>query len=313
LLFALWPLLILVFFSFSSRQEYYVMPGLPGLALLIGGWLSHETTSSLESSDRRSGRISSLILLFIGLAACVACLALAMQAKTPPPNYDIAELLKKNPQDYALSFGHFLDLTPQAMGAFKVPLLVTGVAFALGTIFNFVLRRSNRTFAANVVLAMMAIALLHAAHQGLVIFSPVLSSKVLAQAIESHWSQGIDPVVEDNGDYEAASSVNFYTHRQLRILNGRCNNIWYGSTFPDAPFIFDDNASFAKLWNSGRTVFLVTDAQAGRPKEPTEACPQKEQLPDYVLNASSCVVARWGGKEVLTNEPRLCLVPHRQR
>src|SRR5215469_3721772 len=179
LLFALWPLLILLFFSFSSRQEYYVMPGLPGVALLIGGWLSRETTSSLDSSDRRSGRISSLILLFIGLAACVACMALAIEAKTPPPNYDIAELLKKNPQDYALSFGHFLDLTPQAMGAFKAPLLVTGIAFA-----------------ANVVLTMMTIALLHAAHQGLVIFSPVLSSKVLAQAIESRWQQGIDPVIE---------------------------------------------------------------------------------------------------------------------
>jgi len=313
LLFVLWPLLILVFFSFSSRQEYYVLPGLPGVALLIGGWLSRETTSSLDSADRRSGRISSLILLLIGLAACVACLALAMQAKTPPPNYDIAELLKKNPQDYALSFGHFLDLTPQAMGAFKVPLLVTGIAFALGTIFNFVLRRSNRTFAANVVLTVMTIALLHAAHRGVVIFSPVLSSKVLAQAIDSHWPQGTDPVIEDNGDYEAASSVNFYTHRQLRILNGRCNNIWYGSTFPDAPPIFDDNASFAKLWNSGRTIFLVTDAQARPEQDSTTDCPQKDRLPEYVLNGPNCVVARWGGKEVLTNELKLCPAPDRQR
>jgi 4-amino-4-deoxy-L-arabinose transferase-like glycosyltransferase len=33
LVFAVWPLLILLFFSFSSRQEYYVLPGLPGVAL----------------------------------------------------------------------------------------------------------------------------------------------------------------------------------------------------------------------------------------------------------------------------------------
>jgi len=37
LLFAIWILSVLVFFSFSSRQEYYVIPGVPGLALLIGG------------------------------------------------------------------------------------------------------------------------------------------------------------------------------------------------------------------------------------------------------------------------------------
>src|SRR6476660_643368 len=144
LVFALWQLLILLFFSFSSRQEYYVLPGLPGVALLLGGWLARESASPVQSPERHSGRISSLVLLFVGAAACVACITLAWQAQAPPPNYDIAELLKQNPQDYALSFGHFLDLTPQAMGAFKVPLLVTGIAFAAGTILNFILRRSSR-------------------------------------------------------------------------------------------------------------------------------------------------------------------------
>ena len=189
-------------------------------------------------------------------AACVVCVALAVQSKTPPANYDIAELLKKNPQDYALSFGHFLDLTPQAMGAFKVPLLVTGFAFALGTLLNWLLRRANRAFAANMALAAMMVALLGAAHRGLEIFSPVLTSKTLAEAIERNWKPG--DVIEDNGDYEAASSVNYYTRQQMRLLNGRHNNIWYGSTFPDAPEIFDDDAAFEKLWRSEQRVFLWT-------------------------------------------------------
>jgi 4-amino-4-deoxy-L-arabinose transferase-like glycosyltransferase len=304
LVFALWPLLILLFFSFSSRQEYYVLPGLPGVALLIGGWLAHETASPINSRERHSGKISSLVLVVIGAAACIACITLAWQAQTPPPNYDIAELLKQNPQDYALSFGHFLDLTPQAMGAFKVPLLVTGLAFALGTILNFMLRRANRTFPANLVLAVMTVVLLYEAHEGLAIFSPVLSSKVLAQAIESNWQPGA--IIEDNGDYEAASSVNFYTHRQLRMLNGQCNNIWYGSKFPDAPPIFDDDASFAKLWNSGQTVFLLTDAKAKPSSEVSDRCPQKDRLPSYVKKEDACILAKWGGKLLLTNAPKLC-------
>src|SRR6266481_3065828 len=278
LIFALWPLLILLFFSFSSRQEYYVLPGLPGVALLLGGWLAQESASPLDSSERRSGRISSLVLALVGISACIACITLAGQAKAPPPNYDIAELLKQNPQDYSLSFGHFLDLTPQAMGAFKVPLLVTGIAFALGTILNFFLRRTKRTFAANLILAAMTVALLQAAHEGLVIFSPVLSSKVLAQTIESNWRAGA--MIEDNGDYEAASSVNFYTRRQIRILNGRCNNIWYGSRFPDASRIFDDDASFEKLWHGGQTVFLLTDGKASPYNKVSDECPQKLHLPE---------------------------------
>ncbi|HEY1524599.1 MAG TPA: glycosyltransferase family 39 protein [Candidatus Angelobacter sp.] len=289
LLFAVWALVIMAFFSFSSRQEYYVIPALPGLALLLGGWLARETASPLDSRERRSGRISSLVLLVIGAIACIACVMLAIQAQTPPANYDIAELLKRNPEEYKLSFGHFLDLTGKAMGAFKVPLLVTGVAFALGTLLNWLLRRSNRTFAANMALTAMAVVLLLAAHRGLVIFSPVLTSKTLADAIERNWKPG--DVIEDNGDYEAASGINYYTRRQMRMLNGRHNNIWYGSTFPDAPPVFDDDASFEKLWHSQQRVFLWTE---------------EDTVPNYVKDAGACQLAKWGGKLVLTNGPKPC-------
>ncbi|HEY6272153.1 MAG TPA: glycosyltransferase family 39 protein [Terriglobales bacterium] len=292
LLFAIWFFLVLVFFSFSSRQEYYVIAGIPGLALLLGRWLGKETTSRLESPERRSGKISSLVLMVIGMAACVFAVMLAVQAKTPPLKYDISDLLKKNPQEYELSFGHFLDLTPQAMGAFRVPLLVTGLAFALGTALNWLLRRSQRTFAANLALAAMMVVILHEAHTGLVIFSPVLSSRVLADSIQTRWRPG--DVIEDNGDYEAASSVNYYTGQQMRILNGRRNNIWYGSTFPDAPTIFDDDQAFAKMWQGPQRIFLLTP---------------EDSIPAYVEGAGSCRLAKWGGKLLLTNELKLCPVP----
>jgi 4-amino-4-deoxy-L-arabinose transferase-like glycosyltransferase len=292
LLFAIWTVLVLVFFSFSSRQEYYVIAGIPGLALLLGGWLAKETVSPPESRERRSGRISSLVILAIGVIACVAAIVLVAASKTPPPNYDISDLLKKNPQDYELSFGHFLDLTPQAMGAFKAPLLVTGLALAVGTLLSWLLRRSNRAFPANLVLAVMMMVVLHEAHSGLVIFSPVLSSQVLAKTIQAKWRAG--DVIEDNGDYEAASSINFYTGQQMRILNGRRNNIWYGSTFPDAPPVFDDDQAFEKLWHSGQRVFLWTE---------------EDHVPRYVESAAYCQLAKRGGKLILTNELKLCPVP----
>jgi len=142
----------------------------------------------------------------------------------------------------------------------------------------------------------MMVVLLHEAHTGFVIFSPVLSSKVLAQAIDAHWQPGA--VIEINGDYEAASSINFYTHRQMRILNGRRNNIWYGSTFPDAPQIFDDAQSFEKLWRSQQRVLMWT---------------AEDEVPSYVKSAGYCQLAKWGGKLVLTNEPKPCPVPAPQR
>src|SRR6202522_2952003 len=40
LLLTLWALVVLLFFIFSTRQEYYVLPALPAFAVLVGGWLS---------------------------------------------------------------------------------------------------------------------------------------------------------------------------------------------------------------------------------------------------------------------------------
>jgi 4-amino-4-deoxy-L-arabinose transferase-like glycosyltransferase len=63
LLFFLWALMILLFFSFSTRQEYYTIPALPGIALLAGGWLARESAADASEAARRAGRRSSLVLM----------------------------------------------------------------------------------------------------------------------------------------------------------------------------------------------------------------------------------------------------------
>src|SRR5271156_209695 len=58
-----WAGVIMLFFSFSTRQEYYSLPVLPALALLIGGWLQRERESSAGSPVRRTGLRASTALL----------------------------------------------------------------------------------------------------------------------------------------------------------------------------------------------------------------------------------------------------------
>src|SRR6266700_7940177 len=67
LLFVLWVLVIVVFFSFSTRQEYYTVPAIPAIALLVGGWLKCEIASPANSYDRRAGVISSTVLFALGI------------------------------------------------------------------------------------------------------------------------------------------------------------------------------------------------------------------------------------------------------
>ncbi len=283
LLCLLWALVILIFFSFSSRQEYYTIPALPGLALLVGGWLEHEASSGLGSPERRAGRISSGVLLAMGAAAFLVGGFFLLVARTPAPGTDLADLLKKNPQDYALSFGHFLDLTPQATGAFRGPLLGFSLAFLLGTGLNWIFRRQGNPARGNLALALMMVAVLSCVHSAFVTFSPILSSRQLALAIQQHYRPG-DVVVVD-GEYEAGSSLNFYTGIPLRILHEPSANLWYGMQFPDAPRVWETQSSFDELWSGPERVFLWTD----------------QDDPKELHGARRYVLARSGGKAILTN------------
>jgi len=285
LLFILWAMVIVGFFSFSTRQEYYTIPAIPGMALLIGGWLGRERTSAAASAERRAGHKSATALLVVGVIVAVVGFTLLWFSKPPTPGTELSDLLKKHPEDYALSFGHFLDLTPQAMGVFRGPLLGVALALLLGTMLNLVFRRRGQAGLGNAVLAMMMIVVLACVHSAFILFSPILSSKDLAMAIQKQYRPG--DVIVVIGKYENASALNFYTGVPLRSLREPAGNMWYGSKFPDAPRVFETPATFKLLWDGPQRVFLW--AEEDNPKE-------LRGLAFYEL-------ARRGGKIIFTNRP----------
>jgi 4-amino-4-deoxy-L-arabinose transferase-like glycosyltransferase len=61
--FCIWIVVIVGFFSFSSRQEYHSLPAVPALALLTADWLQRENNSPADSGERRAGKIASGVLL----------------------------------------------------------------------------------------------------------------------------------------------------------------------------------------------------------------------------------------------------------
>jgi 4-amino-4-deoxy-L-arabinose transferase-like glycosyltransferase len=281
---------VVLFFSFSTRQEYYVLPGLPALALLIGAWLTEEEVSPVESRLRYWGKISSAALATIGLLACVTAIFLVLSTPLVSPLPDIAVLLHSGPeesQQYTLSLGHFLDLNTRVMTVFHPSLLLFGLSLLIGTALNWYFRRSGKPGLGNWSLALMSICHLLAVHMALVTFSPILTSKPLADAISQVYQTG--DIIEINGEYEGGSTLNYYTGHPVRILNGRSANLWYGSYFPDAPQIFDDNRSFQQLWNGSQRVFLWTETE-------------KFEAAIRTLDPKSVfILARSGGKLIVTN------------
>ena len=290
LLCVVWAAFVLLFFSLSTRQEYYVLPALPAVALLIAGWLAYQAPTKPEGqAQRRSTNRCLTALLVLGAIFSSASVYFLLHAKAPAPNTDLAQLLQQNPGDYALSMGHFLDLNAQALGLFRLPLGLAALSLFLGPLASLILRKKAKPHSANLALAAGAFGFLLAAHLGLQTFAPVIGSAELAKAIAPQ----VQPqdMIAIHGEYESGSTLGFYLKRDdIHILEGRSSNLWYGSFFPDAPPIFETPQSIAEKWVGPQRIFLwqsLTDEPRNLPALPG---------PVYIL-------VKNGGKEIVSNRP----------
>jgi 4-amino-4-deoxy-L-arabinose transferase-like glycosyltransferase len=282
----LWAALIILFFSFSTTQEYYTMPSYPAFALLIGRALYKSEGERREARGLRLLAGMQVALAVAGAAAFAAGAFAFIQTRNIHVEGDISTTLTRNPEAYALSLGHVLDLTPQTLAALQVPVIGASLCFLSGTAAALLLRRRARHLASCVSLALMMAAFFFFAHEALAAFEPYLSSRALAARIEREYKDG--DVIVINGEYEGGSSINFYTRKTVQIFNGRSANLEYGSYFKDAPKIFLDADGLAGVWSGSSRVYLFTDSS--RADEVTAVLP----APAYRLAES-------GGKLILSN------------
>ena len=270
-----WIGVVMVFFTFSTTQEYYSMPIYPALALLIG--------SALVTGGRWVGIGSRILLVTTTLLFVVLALILALVWRTHPSG-DISSALAQNPDVYTLSMGHMLDLRLAAFAFLKLPLALAALAFGIASLALVVWR--NRLRAAVLALAVCMIVFLQAARVALIDFDPYLGSYPLAVALEQSPPGGLIGANE----YYAFSSVYFYTNRRALLLNGRAANLEYGSYAPGAPQLFIDDAKFTELWNSPSRWYLLVYGST---------VPHIEHL---VGRANLHVVRENGGNFLLTNQ-----------
>ena len=128
-----------------------------------------------------------------------------------------------------------------------------------------------------------------AANIALGVFSPYLSTRALAMKIIPQLRA--DDTIAIYDEYDASSSVAFYTHRQVLIWNGRRNNLAAGSYYPDAPHIFLTDAEFPALWSGSKRVFLFVPAE------------QREEAKKRLPTAGTYLLAESGGKALYSNQP----------
>jgi hypothetical protein len=192
----------------------------------------------------------------------------------PTPG-DISQALTLNPDAYTLSLGHMRDLTLPAMAYLRTPLLIAAVAFGMGAAIR------QRAIA----LTLMMVLFTFAARQALVVFDPYLSSRPLAEAL-LRAPKG--EVIFDN-QYYTFSSVFFYANTRGWLLNGRVNNLEYGSYAPGAPQVFLDDAEFADRWRRPELHYLLVEG------------PSVPRIEGLVGKAAMHMVKMSGGKFLFAN------------
>ena len=269
----LWIGVVMLFFSFSTTQEYYSMPIYPAVALLIG--------CAMEAYPERL-RIGTRIVGAIAAAAGLAALAILIAVRNVPAPGDISRALTENPALYTLSMGHMADLTLKAFAYLRTPLALAAVAFLAGAIGAWRLQGERAWLA----LSLMMVVFFQAARLALVVFDPYMSSRPLAEAL-LHAPKG--KLILDR-EYYAFSSVVFYTDQNPLLLNGRRNNLEYGSNAPGAPAVFITDADLPRLWARSERYYLAAED------------PQTARLESLVGRSNLHAVAESGGKTLFTNE-----------
>src|SRR5262249_41483253 len=271
-----WIAVVLVFFTFSTTQEYYSLPTYPAFALLLG--------CAISSGGVLIRRGTKAINAGATLALAVIAVILWQVSNLPTPG-DISTALVQHPEMYSLSLGHMGDLTLQSFAYLRLPLALAGAAALIGA-GGMVLYRNHKRlpfFAA----ALMMVVFFHAARVAMVAFDPYLGSKLLAEAL---MKAPPGKLIEANA-YYAFSSVFFYTNRRALLWNGRVGNLEYGSYAPGAPDVFIDDTRLQQLWQSPDRYYLLAY---------DNDIPRLKQL----VGASIVYLAsHGGGKCLLTNQP----------
>ena len=270
-----WIGFILVFFSFSTTQEYYSLPTYPAFALLLGCAVAQDAVWIARGAKVLAG--------IAGLAALAIAFILANVWNTPTPG-DISQALTQHPEMYTLSLGHMGDLTLQSFAYLRTPLMMAGAAFLIGAFAAWRWRGAALQFG----LAAMMVLFLNAARTAMIVFDPYLSSKELATAI--HDSPPGQVILGDQ--YYVFSSVFYYADlKDALLLNGRYQNLEYGSYAPGAPNVFLSDSELRPLWHSAQRAYLVLEG------------PKVLGVSQNIGKESMHLVKASGGKYLFTNHP----------
>jgi hypothetical protein len=226
----LWAAVILGFFSLSStRIEYYSLPALPPLALVVGWRLAR----SLEASKDRSLPLALLCLGLLGLALLVLLPYLE-------------QICAANRREF---YGMFPLILPVAR---QVSLWVPILAFG-GVIFGW-----RRPVWALSAYGLLALVLLFFTWKSLLALSPLFSDKIPGEFIRREAGPQDLVVMEAIEEFEYGASLAFYSGRPILMVQ-RQGLPQFPYPVPPRENYLITPAELRERWQGPNRIFLLVD------------------------------------------------------
>ena len=295
LLLTLFFSLLILFFSFSTNQEYYTFPAYLPVLLLIAAAIARAQRSRVP--DARISRAMTFAFAAFTVVGVLVATVLAYglwSSRGLPFEPDIGDLInRRGVGDYSLSMSHFFDLTTASFAALRLPAAIAALAFAVGPAAAWLFHHRRKKTASIVAIALTSSAFLVAAHIALVRFSTMLSSRDFAQRIQQLERDGsVEPSsrVLLYGDQTFGSSIPFYLGHPVDLVDGRTSSMWFGSTFQDVPPIFWTRSQLLQEWGRGERKLLFV------PEE-------RSTDVDKLLGNKQILLKEASGKRLITDRP----------
>jgi len=286
-----WATVTLLFFSFSTNQEYYTYPAYMPILMLLAMVVA-EAEESSEAAPREAGSggrrwlvATSAALAVFSLIITAILAAGLWSSRHLPYEPDIGKVLAKPDfQATTLSMGHMLELTGESFAALRLPTVLAVIALGIGPVLALLLRWRGRHFAATWATAATMVLFLLAAHNALCRFDPYLGSSTMISRLAPMLEA--DDHVVIYGDESFGTTLLFYLQRPIQVV-GQQTSLRFGSGYPDAPDLILTKERLLEEWNSPQEVYVLV--------------PQHKRAEVMALLNPSQIVVESSGKVIFRN------------
>lgn len=226
----IWPAVVLGLFTLSStRIEYYSLPALPALALVLGWQVDRYLAAP-------RGQALAWALLALGLLGLGAALFVPF----------LEQLCAGNRREF---LGLFPLVEPVAR---RVSLTIPPLAL-LGGLLG--LRRPRLALAGY---AGLSLALLFFTYQALAALSPVRSDKSFGEYVRAHARPEDQLVMEYIEEFELGASLAFYARRPILMVQRHGLPRFVYPVDPESNYLISPTR-LKELWQGPQRVFLLVD------------------------------------------------------